>query len=150
MEKYTFQHLNFDVYRDLCARVSVAWSSPPSAPRSQPRPLRRRLTPWPGLRSTWWVTWCEAWSWGLWCQGTLMAATLLAKGYLFGALLHGSLTRKSHYGRYGGHGGYGYGRYGAHPVIVRSLKLYNNSTNDNIFSVLHLGGRLIRDQQRDN
>ena len=55
------------------------------------------------------------------CQGTLMAATLLAKGYLFGALLHGGLVRKSHYGRYGGHGGYGYGRYGAHShtAIVR-------------------------------
>ena len=55
------------------------------------------------------------------CQGTLMAATLLAKGYLFGALLHGGLVRKSHYGRYGGHGGYGYGRYGAHShtAVVR-------------------------------
>merc|ERR1711971_462046 len=54
-------------------------------------------------------------------MGTLMAATLLAKGYLFGALLHGGLVRKSHYGRYGGHGGYRYGRYGAHShtAVVR-------------------------------
>ena len=47
-------------------------------------------------------------------MGSLMAAALLAKGYLVGALLHGGLadvTKRRPYAGYGGYGGY-YDLYG--------------------------------------
>merc|ERR1719232_1849142 len=56
-------------------------------------------------------------------MGTLMAATLLAKGYLFGALIHGAIRKSHHYpnyyyGRYGGYGGFS-SHGGHHATVVR-------------------------------
>ena len=52
-------------------------------------------------------------------MGTLMAAALLTKGYLFGALLHSGLTDVSKRRPHGGYGRY-YDMYGRlhHPYYV--------------------------------
>ena len=84
-------------------------------------------------------------------MGTLMAATLLAKGsiiinilylinkklqgYLFGALIHGAIRKSHHYpnyyyGRYGGYGGFS-SHGGHHATVVRpqfnNFKLFKKS-----------------------